>query len=319
MMKRTLAVLSLFCLLFSFCSCSSPAVFDSSKLQIVTTNFPSYDFARQMAGDRAEVTMLLAPGEESHSFEPTPQDVIRLTKADLFILGGGESDQWALKLLESAELDESKTLMMMDCVEAVPEEITEGMQHHDEHEDENQDHSRFYEYDEHVWTSPANAAAICTAIAERLSATDKDNAHEYMKHLDSYLNELSALDILFTDIVSNSARKTIIFADRFPFRYFADQYGLTYYAAFPGCSSEAEPDAATMKFLIDKVTEESIPSVFYTELSNRKIADAVCEATGAKQLLFHSCHTVAKDEFERGETYVSLMKQNAVALKEALS
>ena len=164
MMKRTLAVLSLFCLLFSFCSCSSPAVFDSSKLQIVTTNFPAYDFARQMAGDRAEVTMLLAPGEESHSFEPTPQDVIRLTKADLFILGGGESEQWALKLLESAELDESKTLMMMDCVEAVPEEITEGMQHHDEHEDENQDHSRFYEYDEHVWTSPANAAAICTAI-----------------------------------------------------------------------------------------------------------------------------------------------------------
>ena len=319
MIKRTIAILSLFCLLFSLCGCSANPSFDNSKLQIVTTNFPAYDFARQLTGDRAEVTMLLAPGEESHSFEPTPQDVIRLTKADLFILGGGESDQWALKLIDSAELDENKTFMMMDCVKTVPEEHTEGMQHHGHNENEIHDHSRFYEYDEHVWTSPANAEAICKALAARLRTADKENAHEYAKHLDSYLNELSALDILFTDIVSNGARKTMIFADRFPFRYFADQYGLTYFAAFPGCSSETEPDAATMKFLIDKVKEENIPAVFYTELSNRKIADGVCEATEAKQLLFHSCHTVTKDEFEQGATYVSLMKQNAAMLKEALS
>ena len=317
-MKRFLSSLLALCLLFLLCSCSVPKAPESGKLQIVTTNFPPYDFARQIAGDCAEVTMLLSPGQESHTFEPTPQDVIRLTQADLFILGGGESDQWALKLMESSELAENNTLMMMDCVNTVPEEIVEGMQHTHEETAEH-DHSKFYTYDEHVWTSPVNAIAICEKIAEKLAFQDPEHASVYAENLHKYKEALSTLDAEFTEIAKNGARNTFVFADRFPFRYFADRYELTYFAAFPGCSGETEPDAATMKFLIDKINNEAIPVVFYTELSNRKIADAVCEATGAKQLLFHSCHSLTKEEFDRGETYISLMKQNAIALKEALS
>lgn len=316
--KRIVCLSLIFALISALCSCSAPKKTDSDKLTIITTNFPPYDFARQIAGAHAEVTMLLVPGEESHTFEPTPQDVIALTQADLFILGGGESDEWAKKLIASSELDANKTLFMMDCVETVKEEYTEGM-HHEHEEHDAHDHSKFYEYDEHVWTSPENAKKICARIAEKLTAADAENAQAYTDNLSRYLGELSTLDGQFSEVVSAGVRDTIVFADRFPFRYFADRYGLTYFAAFPGCSGETEPDAATMKFLIDKVNTESIPAVFYTELSDRKIADSICEATGAKQLLFHSCHSVTKDEFERGETYLSLMQKNVMALKEALS
>lgn len=314
-MKRVLTALLLFCLSLSCAGCSVYAPADGDKLQIITTNFPPYDFVRQIAGDNAEITMLLAPGEESHTFEPTPQDIIRLTQADLFILGGGKSDQWALKLIESAEIDKEKTLFMMDCIPQISQKTEDTPHAHEVHHS----HSDFYEYDEHVWTSPENAKAICRHITERIIAADERNAPIYQKNWNTYMQELSALDEAFSHIVETGVRKTVVFADRFPFRYFAEHYGLTYFAAFPGCSDETEPDAATMKFLVDIVKEDGIPAVFHTELSNRKIADAICEATGAGQLLFHSCHTVTKEEFERGETYVSLMKQNAAMLKEALS
>ena len=321
--SRYLTCFLLFVLSASLCSCDAPFAPQSEKLQIVVTSFPPYDFARQLVGDCADVTMLLSPGQESHTFEPTPQDMIQLTQADLFILGGGASDEWARRMIASSELDERKTLSMMDCVESVPEELSEGMQQTDIHEahhaDEKVGHSKYYTYDEHVWTAPKNAIKICEQIAEKLIAADSANEAIYQKNLTAYVSELIALDKEFSEIAETGPRSTIVFADRFPFRYFADSYGLTYFAAFPGCAGETEPDAATMKFLIDKVREEHIPAVFYTELSNRKIANAISEATGAKQLLLHSCHNVTKDEFQRGETYVSLMRQNAAALKEALS
>ncbi len=315
-MKRILCCILLICTLLLCAGCNvqvSAPVHDPDKLLIVTTNFPPYDFARQIVGDQAEVVMLLAPGEESHSFEPTPKDIMTLTEADLFIFGGGESDAWAKKLMDSTELDTSKSFMMMDCVDTVSQDA-EGTVPHEAH-----DHSTHYAYDEHVWTSPRNATVICTKLSERLAEIDPANAETYRKNFAVYLNELALLDAEFTLITAGADRKTVVFADRFPFRYLADTYGLTYYAAFPGCSSETEPDAATMSFLIDKVNSEHIPAVFYTEHSNRKIADAVSEATGAKQLLMHSCHTLTNEEAERGETYISIMKQNAAALKEALS
>lgn len=321
--SRYLMYVLLFVLLSSLCGCSVPPAPNSTKLQIVVTSFPPYDFARQLAGDHAEVTMLLSPGQESHTFEPTPQDILKLAQADLFILGGGASDEWAKRMIASSELDAKKALSMMDCVESVPEELSEGMQqeyvHETHHNHKEADHSKYYTYDEHVWTAPKNAMKICEEIAERLIAADSANAATYQENLNAYLGELSALDNEFSEIAETGTRTTIVFADRFPFRYFADCYNLTYFAAFPGCAGETEPDAATMKFLIDKVQEERIPAIFYTELSNRKIASAISEATGAKQLLLHSCHNVTKNEFERGETYVSLMRQNAAALKEALS
>ena len=311
MKKRILCGILLICTWFVFSACNvQPATptHDPDKLLIVTTNFPPYDFARQITGEDAEVIMLLSPGEESHSFEPTPKDIMTLAEADLFILGGGESDAWAKKLMDSAELDASKAFMMMDYVDM-----------HAEDADEKHDHSAHYAYDEHVWTSPRNATIICTKLSERLAEIDAENAENYRQNFADYLQELALLDAEFTKITTGAARKTIVFADRFPFRHLADTYGLSYYSAFPGCSAETEPDAATMSFLIDTVKKEQIPAVFYTEHSDRKIADAVTEATGAKQLLMHSCHTLTKEESERGETYISIMKQNAEALKEALS
>lgn len=306
------------CILPLLFGCTAPQTPDTEKLQIVTTNFPAYDFARQITGDIAEVTMLMSPGEESHTFEPTPQDMIVLTKADIFILGGGESDQWALHVMDSAEIASDKALFMMECVETVPA-LTEDAAPHQHGAQHSHDHKEFYAYDEHVWTSPENAMDICKAIAEKCAEADPEHKEVYTENLSQYLQELSLLDTSFREVVDGGFRKTLVFADRFPFRYFADCYGLTYYSAFPGCADETEPDAATMKFLIDTIQKDSIPVVCYTELSNRKIADALSEATGVKQVLFHSCHNVTKDEFQRGETYVSLMKQNVAALKEALN
>ena len=302
-------------LLLSLCGCVTPNESKPNTLTIVTTSFPPYDFARQIAGGCANVTMLLSPGEEAHTFEPTPQDIITLSKADLFILGGGHSDEWAKKLIASAELDEEKALFMIDCVTPTTETHAEEPQSvHKEH-----DHSHFFEYDEHVWTSPANAKEISRHICEKLISIDEKNTQVYQNNLNRYLDELSSLDAAFFKVVSGGTKNTLVFADRFPFRHFADHYGLTYFSAFPGCAEQTEPDALTMKFLIEKVKSEAIPVVFYTELSNHKVADAVCEVTGAKKLLFHSCHTVTKDEFARGETYISLMQKNLQALKEALS
>lgn len=283
---------------------------ESGKIHIITTSFPSYDFARQIAKDTAEVSMLLAPGQESHSYEPTPQDMVQLQQADLFIMGGGKSDEWAKKLAASAALSTQNTLSMMDCVTALPET---------DHTHETEDHSENFAYDEHVWTSPANAMAICRQIADALCALSPENAPAFRENLEEYLKQLESIDNAFLSVVENSPKKTLIFGDRFPFRYFAESYGLSYYSAFPGCAGETEPDAATMKFLIDKVKEEHIPVVLHVELSNRKIAEAICEATGAKPMLLHSCHGVTKDEMARGETYVSLMEQNIAVLKEALS
>lgn len=313
MMKKTFSLLLCLILLFSVIGCKktpTPNQEKNGKITIITTNFPPYDFVRQLGGEHVEVKMLLAPGQESHAFEPTPQDMIALTKADLIIAGGGTSDEWIKKLIASSELDEEKILFMMDCVE-MKEETHEKVSSH------THDHSHFYEYDEHVWTSPVNAQKICEEMKARLIEIDKENEAFYQENAAAYIDELNTLDEQFHALFGGT-QKTLIFADRFPFRYFADEYGLTYFAAFPGCSGETEPDAATMKFLIDKVKNENIPAVFYAELSNQKIADSICEATGAEKKLLHSCHTVTKEEFDRGETYLSLMEQNLVNLKEAL-
>ncbi len=283
-------------------------------LRIVATSFPAYDFARELAHDKAEIVMLLSPGEESHTFEPTPKDMMTLSSADLFIMGGGTSDEWAKELSKSAGLTKENVFYMMDCVNL---ENTNAEHHHES--ETVHDHSKFYEYDEHVWTSPLYAKEICKHLLERLIALDNKNASYYEEQYNRYEKELEKLNREFLDAVSNGAKKTLIFGDRFPFRYFADLYGLTYYSAFPGCAGETEPDAKTVRFLIDKIKAENIQLVLFTELSSQKIADAICEASGAKKALLHSCHNVTKDEFLRNETYLSLMRKNVSVIKEALS
>lgn len=320
--QKNVKILSLVtCLLlvfFALSACAPQAATASSDgISIVSTIFPSYDFARQItAGTNANVTMLLQPGEEVHSFDPTSQDIIRVQSADLFAYVGGENDTWVENVLSG--LDKSvHTFKMMDYVTLYEEELTEGMQPEAE-EPQAAGAEEETEWDEHVWTAPVNAIAIVKAMTSELMAIDPANAATYQANSDAYVKQLEALDQSFRDVVNSAARKTVVFADRFPVRYFVEEFGLSYYAAFPGCSADTEPSAATLATLIDHVKSESIPFVFYIEMSNQKMADTVCEETGAQKLLFHTCHNVTKAEFESGETYLSLMQNNVLALQKAL-
>ena len=307
----------------------------SGKLSIVATVFPQYDFARQIAGDRADVTMLLKPGMEAHSYEPSPKDIIGIAQCDLFLNVGGESESWLDSVLESADNHAMKIVSALDCVDPLEEETVEGMQskeHHHAHEhdhdhgeeaesedhEEDRDGDGEEEYDEHVWTSPMNAIAIVNRINGALCEIDPDNAEYYCGNTARYVAELMRLDNAFRDTVVGAKRHLIVFGDRFPLLYFVREYGLDYYAAFPGCAAETEPSAATVAFLIDAVKREKVPVIFYIELSNHKVADAIAECTGTGTAQFNTCHNITADDFEAGESYVSLMQANVEILREAL-
>lgn len=316
--KITAVALILVLALLALSACApKDAAETKSGISIVSTVFPSYDFARQItAGTDANITLLLQPGEEVHSFDPTSQDIIRIQNADLFLYVGGENDTWVNGVLTG--LDKSvNTFRMMDYVTLYEEELVAGMQA--EEEDATATGENAQEWDEHVWTAPINAIAIVKAMTAELISIDPANAKTYQANSDAYVAQLEALDQSFWDVVNASTRKTVVFADRFPVRYFVEEFGLSYYAAFPGCSAETEASAATIASLIDHVKSENIPVVFYIEMSNQQMADTVAEATGAKTMLFHTCHNVTKAEFESGATYLSLMQNNVLALKAALN
>ncbi len=500
----------------------TPAGEAGDKLKVVATIFPQYDFIRQIAGEQVELTMLLPPGSESHSFEPTPQDIIKIQNCDMFVYVGGDSDSWIDGILASMDTSGKTIVSLMNLVDVVEEEIVEGMEddhghdhdheeftpedvqprpltewaggwsslhtsmndpsfapyyeakaedlgksaeetkqvyatrwnseydqiridgskvtfvkggvehtaeyqptgfevvetdsgsysvwyhyetvstgvpkrilfsdhgykpseeHEEEHEDEkDHDHEEEHEHlahyhlkygdasvaeliardwaptffpaessaaqqaesmidhlsghshedeeeehghedehehelDEHVWTSPLNAQRITQALSDTLCQLDAANADSYRQNTAAYLEKLQQLDAAFKEVVAAGAAKALVFGDRFPFRYFTDHYGLDYYAAFPGCSTETEASASTVAFLIDKIKQENIPAVFHLELSNQRMADAIAEATGAKKLLLHSCHNLTRQELEAGIGYLELMNQNVTALKEAL-
>jgi zinc transport system substrate-binding protein len=289
---------------------SYPAAETGNKINITATIFAPYDFAREVAGDRANVTMLLPPGSESHSYEPTPRDLIAIQNSDVFIYVGGESDTWVERILESMDSG-MEILALMDTVQPVEEELVEGMEEEEEEEEE-------AAYDEHVWTSPRNAVQIVTAITELLCERDGENADYYRLRAEAYIAKLEELDGAFRAVVDAGIHKTIVFGDRFPFRYFTDAYGLSYYAAFPGCSTETEPSAATVAFLIDKIKSDRLPVVFHIELSNERMADTIAEATGAKKLLLHASHNISKNDFEAGLSYLDIMKGNVETLRVAL-
>lgn len=303
-MKRLIAILLCLCLMLCGCTAQPDKPHDETKLQIVCTSFPAYDFAREIAGDRAELTLLIKPGSEVHSYEPTPKDMIRIQESDLFICNGGESEQWA-KTLITPELN---TIYMMGCVDTV-EESADGIYNAEDGEPE---------LDEHVWTSPLNAIKISEEICNVLCKLDTDNAEAYKTNFAAYKAQLMALDREFRQVIKNSGKHTLVFADRFPMRYFALEYGLDCYAAFPGCSSETEPSAKTVAYLIDRVREDKIPAVLYMEFSNQKMADVICEDTGCKKLPFYSAHSVSAEQFEQGVSYLDLMRINLNSLKEAL-
>ncbi len=288
-MKKVLLLLLAFVCLF-LSACQKPQ--KTSGISVITSNFPLYDFVREIGGEQVNVTMLIKPGAESHSFEPTPKDMIAIEKADLFLYMGGESEAWVKSLTKKG------AVAMLDWTEE-----------HDEH-----DHG----HDEHLWTSPKNAMKMAETICGELCRIDPENKDDYMKNLKTYLDKLNTLDQRFYHIVQNGERQIIVFGDRFPFFYFAEEYGLSYFAPFKGCASQAEPSASVLAELMETVKTKKIPVVFYLELSNQSIAKAISEATGAEIKLFHSCHNVSLQEWEEGATYLSLMNQNAERLEEAL-
>lgn len=328
-MKKLLPIILALGLLAGCAPQTAPAETEDGKLHIVATVFPAYDFARAVAGDLAEVELLLPPGTESHSYEPTPADILAVQGCDLFLYLGGESDAWVETILGAAE-PTGVTLAMIDCVETLEEEHVEGMQaevghHHDHDEDCHEEHDHednglggVTEIDEHVWTAPANAAAITRQFGETLAALDSAHGTEYRANAEAYAAEIDALDGAFHAFFDMLDDRTIVFGDRFPLRYFAEEFELNYYAAFPGCSTQTEPSAATVAFLTDKVKAEQISTVWYIEFSNHLVADAIAEAAGAETAMFHTCHNVSPEELARGETYVSLMQGNLETLEMAM-
>ena len=310
---RITALLTAAATALCLCSCASQNETDnkdSQKLKIISTVFPPYDLARQIAGDNADISILLPPGSESHTYEPTAKEIIEIQNCDIFLYIGGENEQWAEKIISSNKSDSVKTVKLIDCVKT----LEEAELHEEEHEEE---HS--HETDEHIWTSPKNEQLMLTAVYDAICEADPENKAVYTKNKDSYNEQLTELDKAYKEAVGNAKNKTIIMADKFPFRYLAEEYGLDFYAAFSSCSDESEPSAATMTSLISKIKELKIPVVYYLEFSSTKVADTLCSETGASSLMLHSCHNVSKEDLDKGVTYVELMKQNLENLKTALN
>ena len=288
---------------------------DSERPQIVATVFPAYDFARSAAGELADVTLLLPPGAESHSYEPTPADILRVQRCDLFIYLGGESDAWVDTILSAIE-PRGDVLRMIDCVDLLEEETVEGMQGGHDHEEGHDHLGEVLSMDEHVWTAPRNAAAVTRIIGQRLVLLDRSNGEAYAAGAEAYALELEELDRDFAAFFDTLPDRTIVFGDRFPLLYFAEAYDLDYYAAFPGCGAQTEPSAATVAFLTRKVREEGLPAVWYIEFSNHLVADSIAEAAGVETAQFHTCHNVSRADLEAGATCLSLMRANLETLRE---
>ena len=331
-MKRIITLFLTLALTLSLAACAAPGEkADDGRLQIVATLFPYYDFARTIAGDRADVTLLLSPGREAHSFEPTPLDAVTISEADVFLYNGGEGEYWVEEMLDAAGEHIAVKARMMDYVDALGEEFSEGMQgadehgHDHDHDDHDHDHeedehdSDEIEYDEHIWTSPKNAAILCRAVCEAICRADAENADFYRANCEDYCAQLEELDARFSALCESAPRKLLIFADRFPMLYFCREYGLDYRAAFHGCSGDTEPSLATIKFLIDKVEDENIPVVYTIDFGTKKVAAVVSECTGAAIETIYSMQTVSRADFDAGETYLTLMERNFEALRKGLN
>lgn len=307
-----LSVLIMFCL--SGCGMAEEKK-DDDRLKVVATVFAEYDFLRNIAGDAVNLSMLMMPGADLHAFDPTPKDIMEVQEADLFVTVGGESDAWSEKIIDSIDSNKLQTVRLMDCVDhVVEEELVEGM----EAEDDEDGHGEEKEFDEHVWTSPKNAVQIVEKLRDKLCRMDEANAELYQDNAKSYIKKLQKLDEAFTELVQNAKRREIIVADRFPFRYFADAYGLKYYAAFPGCSTQTGASVETIAFLIRKAKEDDIPVVFHMEMSSEAMCNTICDEAGAKKAQLNAVHNISRQDFNKGIGYLELMKENIEVLKEAL-
>lgn len=309
--------------------------FEQKKYLVVSTSFPGYDFARAVTKNtNISTKMLVKPGAETHTYEPTPQDIIDIKNADMFVYVGGDSDTWVEKILKDVDTKKTHVMKLIDLVSTVNEEIVEGMEDEDEHDHEHDhDHSHSHEHDheshehkhdhdeeeegpeidEHVWTSPKKAMEIVKKIAKVASEIDAAEETKINDNAEKYVAEIAQVDKDLHQAIDGKISEIVV-ADRFPFRYFADEFGLKYAAAFSGCSEQTEASAKTISFLINKVKQDKIKKIYKIELSNGKIAETVSKDTGAEVLELHSAHNVTADDFSKGVTYVDLMKRNLLAL-----
>ena len=341
-MKKLVLIVSILLALTTSAFAAKKADKNSSKLKIVATIFPQYDWTREILGDKAtnaELTLLVGNGVDLHSYQPSIQDIAKISTADIFIYVGGESDGWVKDALKNARNKKMKVINLMETLgdKVKEEEIVEGMQaeeeehehhEHEEHNHEAEEHHHHHdsdeeelEYDEHVWLSVRNAKIICQEIAAALSEKDSANAGIYKANAAAYSAKLDKLDSDFAAAVKNGNKKTLLFGDRFPFRYFVDDYGLKYYAAFVGCSAETEASFETVIFLAGKVDELGLNAVCKIEKGDGKIARTIvenCKNKNARVLTLDSMQSVTKAQCAAGSTYLSLMENNLEVLKEAL-
>ena len=285
----------------------------SNKKQVVVSNFASYDFARAIikGSDKIDLTFIMGPGKDSHSYDPTVQDILKIEKADLFIYVGGEMEKWIDKVLESKDSTKN-AVCVADFVETIEEKEVDGAEEEEEEEEEEG------AFDEHIWTSPENAKKMVRGIEERLEKLLPDESEIFRKNAEEYIEKIDEVDGKIREIVDNKVRNRLIFADKMPMQYFIDYYNLEVSAAFSGCSTEVEPSSATIAYLEKLIKEQNIPVVLYIELNSGKVAKTIAEETDAKAMQIQTLHNLSKDDFDRGETWVSLMTRNLDVLKEAL-
>lgn len=322
-MKKLISLI--FALLFISVLPSCEKTFDSTdKLRVVTTIFPQYDFARAISAgtpDSVELTMLLPPGSESHDYEPSLADLALIESSDLFICVGGETDAWVDSAIKAVG-GKVNVLRLTDLVPLLPESedgILEYDHHDHDHSTGEECHEDHTSFDEHVWTSPANAASITAAICDAMSRARPDLADSFKRASEEYIAKLLDLDARFEELSNNSATKTLFFADRFPFRYFTERYSLSLLAAFSGCSSDSEPTLATIYSLSERAIAENARVILVGEFSSGNAANVIADRCSAEIRELHSCHNVSKKDFDSGVTYADLMEKNLASLKDALN
>ena len=324
-MKKFTALLLTFVLFLSLCPVSGLAE-EAGKIRVVTTIFPIYDWVREIAGDtgNTEITLLLDSGVDLHSFQPSAQDILKVATCDLFIYVGGESDEWAEDALAEAVNPDMVVISLVEALgeNAKAEEIVEGMEAEEEEEEGEEGEEEEPEIDEHVWLSLRNAQVFTSAIADALAQKDPANADSYRANAEAYGAKLAALDAAYAGAVDSAAHKTLLFGDRFPFRYLTDDYGLAYYAALAGCSAETEASFETVIFLAKKTDELQLPAVLTIEGKDHRIAETIIGSTADKNrklLTLNSMQGTTANDIEQGATYLKIMEDNLAVLKEALN
>ena len=330
-MKKFIAALCSILIIASALSgcAATPKTADHGQVKVVSTIFPLYDWVREVAGDDVDVNLdlLLDNGVDLHSYQPTAKDIMDISDCDIFVYVGGESDKWVADTLKQADNKDMIVLDLMDILgdKAKTEELKEGMQE-DEHEheegEEEHEHEEEHEKDEHVWLSLKNTELFTQKIADALSKADSQHADVFKANADSYIEKLEALDKQYQETVDNAPTKTLLFGDRFPFRYMTDDYKLDYYAAFVGCSAETEASFETITFLSDKVDELKLKAIMQIESSDGSIAKTIRDNTKTKDqeiLTLDSIQNVTAERVKAGETYLSIMESNLEVLKKALA